>query len=354
MKVTLFLKELTEKLPALMAISKSASWEAMTGVLMQATAEKVSLLATDGNNVEAVVKVAGKVDATGSVILSQEMARVFSNLAKGRKQKTATLTLEEDRLHIEAGEGVTLDYSVYPASEYVPFTIPEGAGASVTSSDLERGLKYVVTSAGTQRPNDIVMLEVGPQQLTLTASDSKRVSFYDVPCSGLKPGKLSLPQRAVNIMTKALQDRHATLQFQGDRNDIDGVVPGSFVIHCADYKVRVTGVPYSTPAPQVRQNGAKYRLASQVPDMVNTATAMAQEVAFNLAGRIEALSHSGRYRETFEGEGPDVELLLLAPHLVRALNGATSYGMGEFRGLALAAFYGPNFQTVLVPMEKYK
>jgi len=200
LKLTTKRDELVAKLSVVSrAVSTRAATQALSGILLSADAEGVSLCATD-LEVGMKTKLAAEAEGSGAVLLP---GRLFAELARSLGDPTVEIELREAERDVEIRSGSSSfhlrvlpseDFPKFPEEEGEPLTIP--AAALAATVDLVAG----AASRDDMRPVLTgVLVSATGTEMTMVATDSYRLAVKRTELESAIGGELeaNIPARAL-------------------------------------------------------------------------------------------------------------------------------------------------------------
>ena len=196
----------------------------LSGVLLKAEKDEVSLVATD-LEVSFWLRVSAKVEEEGEVVVP---AKLFSELVAGFPSGNINLTVEKHVVKIEL-DGIVSEI-VGQGSEDFP-SVPRASKAQVVlrSGDFRQKVDRVCVSAARDDTRPIltgVLWEINENKVSLVATDGYRLSVDKLTLSKTeleKETRLILPARSLQEISKMLGETGAddfSLEFDKENQQV--------------------------------------------------------------------------------------------------------------------------------------
>jgi DNA polymerase III subunit beta len=202
LKLTIKRDELASKLSVVSrAVSTRAATQALSGILLSATDDDVTLAATDGEmGLRTVLE--AEVSATGAALLP---GRLLSELARSLGEKSVEIELREAEhdVQIRSG-GSSFHLRVLPAEDF-PNLPEEGAEPlKIPAPALAETVDLVAPAASRDDMRPVltgVLVTAAAQEMTMVATDSYRLAVKRTELESAIGGELE-----ANIPAKALRE----------------------------------------------------------------------------------------------------------------------------------------------------
>jgi len=183
------------------AVSSRPGIPALTGVLMNATGEELTLATTD-LEVSARLRLAVQVQDEGVTLVP---ARLLADMVKSFDQ--APVEFEE---HGGQARIVCSNYEgtlrCLPAEDFPALQEPSGIRVAVKAAELAEAIAQVTRAASRDEARPIltgVLVEVSREGLTMVATDSYRLAMRELAATADGEGKAIVPERALSEVGRA-------------------------------------------------------------------------------------------------------------------------------------------------------
>ncbi len=181
------------------AVSSRSSIQVLSGVLMEAADESITLSATD-MEISIKASLAGDVQRAGSLVLP---ARIAGEIARSLPQGEVTLEQKpgETQVEIRAGESV-FDLHSLPATDFPQFPSFTGERFTVSRAAFLETVDRVAPSASRDETRPVltgVLVHLAKRSVRMVATDSYRLSVKETPVDSSVPESLEaiLPARTL-------------------------------------------------------------------------------------------------------------------------------------------------------------
>ena len=202
MKLTTKREELVSKLSIVSrAVSTRAATQALSGILLSASEEGVTLSATDGEmglrtELEAAVASAGIVLLPG---------RLLSDLARSLGEAEVEIELRESERDVEIRSGgSSFHLRLLPAEDFPKLPEQGSEPLSIPATALAETVELVARAASRDDMRPVltgVLVTAGPEEMTMVATDSYRLAVKRTALENGVGGELE-----ANIPAKALRE----------------------------------------------------------------------------------------------------------------------------------------------------
>lgn len=187
------------------AVGKAALRPVLAGVLIQAHTGGLRLSTTD-TEIGVTSTVACNVTDPGVAVVSHAKLREIVRAADGADVR---LTRRDNAVVVKCGGRWELP--TMPADEFPEVPDTDAAGVTVTAGDLRTAVKRTAYAADRKDSTRFALASVqftfDRGELTLAATDSKRLAVHEIKAAGDGPKVAGLiPPRAVDILTRTLGD----------------------------------------------------------------------------------------------------------------------------------------------------
>jgi DNA polymerase-3 subunit beta len=190
----------------------------LSNVLLKTVNNRLSIAAT---NLDIAIThyVGAKVSKEGSITVP---ARLMQDFVNSLPAGTINLDLEDNKLHVSAGQyqstinGVSAeDFPVMPA-------ITKGNNWSLPSQELKKGLQQVVLAASNDETRPLltgVYFHAVKEDLYLAATDSYRLAEKSLGKTK-QPASLLVPATAMHDLLRVIGDNEATVEVVNDEQQV--------------------------------------------------------------------------------------------------------------------------------------
>ena len=183
------------------AVSSRPGIPALTGVLLTAAGEQLTLATTD-LEVSARLAVPVQVQAEGVALVP---ARLLADMVKSFEQAPVEFQAENNLARIACSnyEGTL---RCLPAEDFPVLQEPSGDRVKVNAGELAEAIGQVTRAASRDEARPIltgVLLEVSREGLTLVATDSYRLSMRELAATAGGEAKTLVPERALTEVGRA-------------------------------------------------------------------------------------------------------------------------------------------------------
>jgi DNA polymerase-3 subunit beta len=207
LKLTTKRNELGSKLSTVSrAVSTRAATQALSGILLAATDEGVTLSATDGE-MGLRTDLDATVDGTASVLLP---GRLFSDLARSLPEDEVEIELREAERDVEIRSGAARFHLRTMAAEDFP-RVPTGDGEPlrIPAADLAATIELVAPAASQDDMRPVltgVLVTASERELTMVATDSYRLAVKQTTLESGIGGELeaNIPARALRELGRII------------------------------------------------------------------------------------------------------------------------------------------------------
>jgi len=202
LKLTTKRDELVAKLSIVSrAVSTRAATQALSGILLTASSEGVTLVATDGE-MGLRTTLGADVSGEGAVLLP---GRLFAELARSLGASPVEIELRESERDVEIrSDGSSFHLRVLPAEDF-PGLPDEGAEPlKIPAGALAETVELVARAASRDDMRPVltgVLVSASGQEMTMVATDSYRLAVKRTELEGAIGGELE-----ANIPAKALRE----------------------------------------------------------------------------------------------------------------------------------------------------
>lgn len=212
------------------AVSSRSSIQVLSGVLLEAGDDGITLSATD-MEISIKASLAGRVDRTGSLVLP---ARIASDIARSLPQGDVALEQRpgETQVEIRAGESI-FDLHSLPAADFPQLPTFTGDRFTVGRSAFLETVDRVAPSASRDETRPVltgVLVHLVKHSVRMVATDSYRLSVKETPVESSVAGSFEaiLPARTLLELSRiAAASRDETISVLATENqmlfDVAGV-----------------------------------------------------------------------------------------------------------------------------------
>jgi DNA polymerase-3 subunit beta len=198
-------EELVSKLAvASRAVSTRAATQALSGILLAAGEDGVTLRATD-LEMGLQTNLAGEVDGEGSVLLP---GRLFAELARSLGDAAVEIETREAERDVEIRSGGSkFHLRVLPAEDFPRFPEREGEPLKIPAAVLASSIELVAGAASRDDMRPVltgVLMTAAGEEMTMVATDSYRLAVKRTPLQGGIGGELeaNIPARALRELSR--------------------------------------------------------------------------------------------------------------------------------------------------------
>ena len=200
MKLTTKREELVAKLSVVSrAVSTRTATQSLSGILVSATADGVSLCATD---LEMGLKtdLAATVEGEGAVLLP---GRLFAELSRSLGDPTVEIELRESERDVEIRcGGSSFHLRTLPSEDFPHFPDEEGEPVKIPAAALASTVELVAGAASRDDMRPVltgVLVTAADSSMTMVATDSYRLAVKTTQLEGAIGGELeaNIPARAL-------------------------------------------------------------------------------------------------------------------------------------------------------------
>ncbi len=183
------------------AVSSRPGIPALTGVLLTAAGEQLTLATTD-LEVSARLAVPVQIQAEGVALVP---ARLLADMVKSFEQAPVEFQAENNLARIACSnyEGTL---RCLPAEDFPALQEPSGDRVKVNAGELAEAIGQVTRAASRDEARPIltgVLLEISREGLTLVATDSYRLSMRELAATAGGEAKTLVPERALSEVGRA-------------------------------------------------------------------------------------------------------------------------------------------------------
>ena len=207
MKLTTQREELVSKLSVVSrAVATRAATQALSGILITATGEGVSLAATD-LEVGLQTELTAEVGAQGSVLLP---GRLLSELARSFGDPTVEIEARDAERDVEIRNGgSSFHLRVLPAEDFPKFPSEDGEPLKIPGSALAATVDVVARAASRDDMRPVltgVLVTASGQEMTMVATDSYRLAVKRTELEEGIGGDLeaNIPARALRELSRVI------------------------------------------------------------------------------------------------------------------------------------------------------
>ncbi len=205
MKLTTKREELVSKLSVVSrAVSTRAATQALSGVLITATSDGVSLAATD-LEVGLQTELTAEVESQGSVLLP---GRLLSELARSLGDPKVEIEARDAEHDVEIRNGgSSFHLRVLPAEDFPKFPAEEGEPLTIPGEALASTIEVVARAASRDDMRPVltgVLVTASGQEMTMVATDSYRLAVKRTELEAGIGGELeaNIPARALRELSR--------------------------------------------------------------------------------------------------------------------------------------------------------
>jgi DNA polymerase-3 subunit beta len=183
------------------AVSSRPGIPALTGVLINASGDRL-LLATTDLEVSARLEVPAQVQKEGVSLIP---ARLLAEMVKSFDQAPVDVEADGGQARITCSnyEGTV---RCLPAEDFPALQEPSGTRVTVSAQELAEGVGQVARAASKDEARPIltgVLLEISREGLTMAATDSYRLGVRELSATAEGEGKALVPERALTEAGRA-------------------------------------------------------------------------------------------------------------------------------------------------------
>lgn len=207
MKLTTQREELVSKLSVVSrAVATRAATQALSGILITATSEGVSLAATD-LEVGLQTDLTAEVGAQGSVLLP---GRLLSELARSFGDPTVEIEARDAERDVEIRNGgSSFHLRVLPAEDFPKFPAEGAEALKIPGAALATTVDVVARAASRDDMRPVltgVLVTASGQEMTMVATDSYRLAVKRTELEGGIGGELeaNIPARALRELSRVV------------------------------------------------------------------------------------------------------------------------------------------------------
>lgn len=207
MKLTTPRDELVSKLSVVSrAVSTRAATQALTGVLITATSEGVSLAATD-LDVGLQTDLSADVESQGSVLLP---GRLLSELARSLGDPKVEIEVRETERDVEIRNGgSSFHLRILPAEDFPQFPAEESDPLTIPAPALANSIEVVARAASRDDMRPVltgVLVTASGEEMTMVATDSYRLAVKRTQLESSIGGELeaNIPARALRELGRVI------------------------------------------------------------------------------------------------------------------------------------------------------
>lgn len=200
MKLTTKRDELVAKLSVVSrAVSTRAATQALSGILLSADSDGVSLCATD-LEMGMKTQLEAEADGTGSILLP---GRLFSELARSLGDPTVEIELREAERDVEIRSGKSsFHLRVLPSEDFPKFPDEEGDPLTIPAAKLAETVDLVARAASRDDMRPVltgVLVSASGTEMTMVATDSYRLAVKRTELESAIGGEIeaNIPARAL-------------------------------------------------------------------------------------------------------------------------------------------------------------
>ncbi|MBN1320198.1 MAG: DNA polymerase III subunit beta [Thermoleophilia bacterium] len=186
------------------AVSSRSSIQVLSGVLIEAVDDAITLSATD-MEISIKASLPGNVDRPGSLVVP---ARIAGDIARSLPQGQVTLEQKPDETQVEirAGESV-FDLHSLPAADFPQFPTFTGEKFTVSRAAFLETVDRVAPSASRDETRPVltgVLVHLGKHSVRMVATDSYRLSVKETPVESSVAGSFEaiLPARTLMELSR--------------------------------------------------------------------------------------------------------------------------------------------------------
>lgn len=196
----------------------------LSGVLLKADKDEVSLIATD-LEVSFWLSISAKVEEEGEVVVP---AKLFSELVSGFPSGSVTLTVEKHVVKIEV-DGIVSEIVGQGAEDFPSVPRASKPQLILRSGDFRQKVDRVCVSAARDDTRPVltgVLWEINEEKVSLVATDGYRLSVDKLTLSKTeleKETRLILPARSLQEVSKMLGETGAddfSLEFSKENHQV--------------------------------------------------------------------------------------------------------------------------------------
>lgn len=201
MKLTTKRDELVARLSTVSRAVSTRATQALSGILLDAGAEKTTLAATDG---EMGLRTAldAEVEAPGAVLLP---GRLLSDLARSLSDTSVRIELRESERDVEIRSGdSSFHLRTLPAEDFPTLPAEAGEPLTIPAPALAETIELVARAASRDDMRPVltgVLVSAGDGEMTMVATDSYRLAVKRTELADGVGGELE-----ANIPAKALRE----------------------------------------------------------------------------------------------------------------------------------------------------
>jgi DNA polymerase-3 subunit beta len=207
LKLTTQRDELVSKLSVVSrAVSTRAATQALTGILITASSEGVSLAATD-LDVGLQTELSADVESQGSVLLP---GRLLSELARSLGNPTVEIEAREAERDVEIRNGgSSFHLRVLPAEDFPKFPTEESDPLTIPGPALAASIEVVARAASRDDMRPVltgVLVTASGEEMTMVATDSYRLAVKRTKLESSIGGELeaNIPARALRELSRVI------------------------------------------------------------------------------------------------------------------------------------------------------
>ena len=202
MKLTTKRDELVAKLSVVSrAVSTRAATQSLSGILLSASGDGVSLSATD-LEMGLKTELAAEVEGEGSVLLP---GRLLAEVSRSLGDSTVEIELRESERDVEIRSGgSSFHLRVLPSEDFPAFPEEEGEPLSIPAAALAATVDLVARAASRDDMRPVltgVLVSASGAEMTMVATDSYRLAVKRTELDSAIGGELE-----ANIPAKALRE----------------------------------------------------------------------------------------------------------------------------------------------------
>ncbi len=211
MKLTTKRDELVAKLSVVSrAVSTRAATQSLSGILLSAGDDGVTLSATD-LEMGLKTKLEAEVDGSGSILLP---GRLLAEVSRSLGDPTVEIELRESERDVEIRSGgSSFHLRVLPSEDFPAFPEEEGEALSIPAGALAATVELVARAASRDDMRPVltgVLVSASGSEMTMVATDSYRLAVKRTELDSAIGGELE-----ANIPAKALRELGRIISVDG-------------------------------------------------------------------------------------------------------------------------------------------
>ncbi|MCZ7664128.1 MAG: DNA polymerase III subunit beta [Thermoleophilia bacterium] len=187
------------------AVSSRSSIQVLSGILLEAKTEGITLTATD-MEISIRTPLRGRVEETGAVVLP---ARIVTDIAKNLASREVVIEqrMGENQMEVRSGESFFMLHSLSPADFPQLPVFPLDEGFSVEKSAFLETVDRVASSASRDETRPVltgVLAHVTQNTVKMVATDSYRLSVMETPIEATVADKVQaiIPARSLTELSR--------------------------------------------------------------------------------------------------------------------------------------------------------